>query len=314
MRTSILILLCTSGTLAAQNMTQRAPREREVAPTDSGFSAQRARRRAVESSLEASQITLAGGALGLSGHVRFEGLIVPHLFLMGEKWAFDATPKMVVRMLSEESAPVRSPSFMPRVTVYRTFGKNDAGDRQLDAMYLTISHHSNGQDGPFYLDEARRTINAKSGSFSTNFLELAYLNFGRAMKDEDPIDVGLKVGMRVHVPINENEELRTEEGSDQYGRYRLLLAGQSSYRTARVGYATEYMLDRKVGNMHFFTGRRFIGSVSIAWVPEGWRDVGLFAQYYHGQDYYNIQYRQRVKAVRAGITVRSVSSLMGTDP
>jgi Phospholipase A1 len=295
----------------AQSFPHRATRDTAVA--DSGFASATERHRAIAGTLEASQLTVAGGGLGLSGRVRGEGVIAPHLAYWGSKWAIIGTPKVLLRMLSDSSAPVRSPSYMPRITVFRTLGKNFPHDSQLDILSLTVSHHSNGQSGPFYRDTTRDSVNYETGSFSTNYLEFAYLNILRSTNKRRPMELGLRIGFRVHFPINEDPELRELRGENQYGRYRFLFSTQTALASTRVRYAFEYMLDRKVGTERFFSRRRLIGSVSTAWIPNGWNDVGVFLQYYYGQDYYNIQYIQRVSAVRAGFTLRSLSGLQQND-
>ena len=76
-------------------------------------------------------------------------------------------PNVILRMYRERSYPVRTPSYMPQVTVYYLL------DRGSDGRTLTLfgryAHHSNGQDSSFYLGNGE--INLLSGDFATNYAE-----------------------------------------------------------------------------------------------------------------------------------------------
>src|SRR4051812_41021127 len=67
---------------------------------------------------------------------------------------------------------------MPRVTFYKFLNPERSLINGSVASYasLTVSHHSNGQSGPFRNSDG--TINHESGNFSTNFVEGAYASGG----------------------------------------------------------------------------------------------------------------------------------------
>jgi hypothetical protein len=84
---------------------------------------------------------------------------------------FDITMKIPLRMYMEYSMPVKTPSFMPRLTYYFWFKRlNDPSDNLL-YFSIMLSHHSNAQKGNFYNDDG--TLNVETGNFSTNYLEFA---------------------------------------------------------------------------------------------------------------------------------------------
>ena len=55
-----------------------------------------------------------------------------------------------------------------------------------------------------------------------------------------------------------------------------------------------------------------IGSITLAGFARWLHEVGWFAQYYSGEDYYNIQYTHRLTVIRAGLTIGSQSELSTT--
>jgi hypothetical protein len=72
-------------------------------------------------------------------------------------------------MFAEASAPVRTPSYMPRLTTFFWFGESPTqATAYFSAAFL---HHSNGQSGPFYNSDGSH--NHEGGSFGTNYFEFA---------------------------------------------------------------------------------------------------------------------------------------------
>jgi hypothetical protein len=118
--------------------------------------------------------------------------------------AFGLTPMYRVRIWKERSAPVRTPSFMPKGTFQLNYlgprklgeqwgggpkkSEKDGGTVGMATFMATIGHHSNGQDGCLYADSEGNAyppgelcpddpgeirINRLNGSFSTNYVQLA---------------------------------------------------------------------------------------------------------------------------------------------
>ena len=84
------------------------------------------------------------------------------------------TPQIILRMYQEKSYPVRTPSYMPQVSLY--YIMKDGKDGRSLSLFGRYAHHSNGQDGDFYLENGE--INVKSGDFATNYIEsgLIFIN------------------------------------------------------------------------------------------------------------------------------------------
>ena len=100
----------------------------------------------------------------------FEVNIVPNFYLRESKNSrlmAVLTPQIILRMYQERSYPVRTPSYIPQVTLYYMLNGGEDGTKF--SLFGRYAHHSNGQDGDFFLENGE--VNVKSGDFSTNYLE-----------------------------------------------------------------------------------------------------------------------------------------------
>jgi hypothetical protein len=101
----------------------------------------------IDALLEQSYVTAFGGVAGNRDKLVFEGNIAPHFYVTPfDRFALVFTPKVVVRMFRVASKPVRTPSYMPRASLFVPVG---SGGLKHDFAFLTLSHHSNGQEGDF---------------------------------------------------------------------------------------------------------------------------------------------------------------------
>ena len=81
------------------------------------------------------------------------------------------TPQVIIRMYQEESFPVRTPSYIPQITAYYLLSPKTEVNRL--SLFGKLAHHSNGQDGDFFLENG--DINLLSGNFATNYYELGLI-------------------------------------------------------------------------------------------------------------------------------------------
>lgn len=106
-----------------------------------------------------------------------------------------ATPMFRLRMFREESNPVRTPSYMPKVSLQFAWlknvsnettdvsARNDGPIRMILLHTVPFGHHSNGQNGCLLIGQVRpecepkeqsapfsKPFNTENGSFSTNYL------------------------------------------------------------------------------------------------------------------------------------------------
>lgn len=123
----------------------------------------------IGANLEQGYIIPTAG-LGNIDPLLFEAKVAPYyaLSLAEGNDALVFAFKTIVRMRYEEGFPVSTPSYMPRL-IYYHYGE-DPYHNGHDYYYVMVSHHSNGQKGPFYNPDG--TVNVTDGEFSTNFIEM----------------------------------------------------------------------------------------------------------------------------------------------
>ncbi|MFT3738698.1 MAG: hypothetical protein QM786_08050 [Breznakibacter sp.] len=263
---------------------------------------------------EPSYITFAGG-IGNIEKLIFEANIVPYYlvsFSNSDRWGVELSPQVILRMYNQESYPVRTPSFMPRVTGFYQFRQAD--NNQSDWFgYFSWWHHSNGQENSFYQSDSI-SINTLSGNFATNAIE-AGMFFSRLDKRNPYVLNYLKVSSVFHYH-------HVEELDNRMGDLRFFINLQSSVNVsktlrmlnllasnARPGSSMLYLstngwISDKFNDYKPMSVKRLIFSETISFKPNFFRDVTLFAQYYYGQDYYNIYFNRRLHVLRFGIMAK----------
>ena len=63
---------------------------------------------------------------------------------------------------------------------------------------------------------------------------------------------------------------------------------------------TNLMLDQ-YNNLDFFDADRINAGLTFYYHPQFLEDIGLFVQFYHGMDYYNIYFQHQLDVIRFGI-------------
>jgi hypothetical protein len=260
------------------------------------------------------------------------GATVPRNGWMG---ALTATPMVLLRMSDERSRPIRTPSYMPKLTgqllqVYHAEPSWTTPVHLLEFQGI-IGHHSNGQDGCLFdetlregsacpdaiPDDEKPHVNRTSGAFGTNYYQLGF-HYGLLRFDAGGANVAsLTVG---------GYYKRHPEGFLKFGAIRDPL--YSLYGARRVGLEAE--LERCVGtgdtemcdastpfSGRLLTGIRFeylvgapeylrkhpyILSGELAYTLSRLNGLGVFARGYMGQDYYNLGFSDIIHVVHVGIT------------
>lgn len=256
--------------------------------------------RIAQKHFESSYLAHPFGIAGLDS-ISLEASLAPHFYVRQAGWrvAFVLTPKIVVRMFNEASAPAKTPSYMPRMTFYAWWDDCLRPGQYTAYGSLSLNHHSNGQSDPFLLDSG--AINHDSGNFSTNYLELA----AHLVANRQPWFGWSRLALLWHLPFNQEPGLR-----GRYGLRRLLLTLKlfetaeplDSNLTIEVGAILDRML--KASSTPFTRGlERFPISVryTVAWPSV---DLGFYAGYYLGHDYYNIWFDRWIHTIQLGISGR----------
>ena len=230
------------------------------------------------------------------------------------------TPRVRLRMFDERSAPVRTPSYMPKGSVAMLFFRGERAEPRhrvgIWSPQLTVGHHSNGQDGCLFdtdvlvgedcigvPDLAR--INRKDGSFSTNFVRLGgryrrewltTINAGRV--DEEHLGTSnLTLGIDLDLHFKTDDRIEPF-----YGQRRL--RGMVGYarqlpkvcKSQVAGSATVMYVGTEPDTVPPVAYQ--LEGVCIFSPRGGW---GAFVRYYDGQDYYNLAFTEHIRRVQIGV-------------
>ncbi len=233
----------------------------------------------------------------------FEGNLIPNFYLRQSKNSRVMgvlTPQIIIRMYQEKSYPVRTPSYMPQATIYyRLKSMNNL----TKTMFFRFAHHSNGQDSSFYRDTGE--INLKSGDFATNYFETGFIitNYSTRFNAHQ----FFKSSLEIHPQGWIQEEL-----DGIYSRYRwhntfsiFKIPTKNTTNTAKrpdisLKGETIWMFG-KLNNLAGSSLDRLNLSLTFYYHPKFLEDIGLFVQFYHGSDYYNIYFSHRLDILRFGL-------------
>jgi len=234
----------------------------------------------------------------------FEGNIIPNFYLRQSKNSRlmgVLTPQIIIRMYQERSSPVRTPSYIPQITIYYLFTGNKYSNKI--SLYGRLAHHSNGQVGDFLLENGE--INTKSGDFATNYFETGLILTNHSNRFH------AHQFFKTSIEIHPNGWIQKElEGI--YSQYRwhntfsiFKLPTKNDLNTAKnAAISLKGDATWMFGNVKNFEGmsfRRLNLSLTFYYHPKFMEDIGLFAQFYHGSDYYNIYFSHRLDILRFGI-------------
>jgi hypothetical protein len=278
----------------------------------------------------------------------FEGQVGPHVPLFGGaldendlmqrshfEWRFIFTFQTYLRLTTANSAPVLTPSYMPRFDV-QVLGRRAKGVGQsatTDLRYgLTLElwgHHSNGQDGCTFtgptpagkacpeLGDGALGINERNGSFATDYTGLTFVVRKSWVSGETlhKLDLLGHAGVQVHHNFP-GGGLGTDPDGDLshlWGRWHGHVEGEARWNpTDRADGWLGYLYVR--GRLDAANGGHdarlpsveaeplsYLGEVgAISAKLEG---VGLFLRAVGGREYYNIEFTQSPWRFQLGIVI-----------
>lgn len=245
-------------------------------------------------------------------------------------WSISGTPAVRIRMFREQSNPVRTPSYMPRVNIQFFRPWSNRGDVRIEApseapvvhileTHFILGHHSNGQDGCLTTDQSRRgpddecsprrvpvtaaTVNRRNGGFSTNYWRtgITYSRNHWTERNPEPYTAAASE-MRLRLDF----EHHFQSDPDIVGYYSADRVGGGFALAYRGVRACERRLEVSVDVVwnveNYFKIPR--GSVSGQFScfgneSGGW---GWFVRWYKGQDYYNLGFVDSIHRLHVGIT------------
>ncbi|MEZ4781576.1 MAG: hypothetical protein R2816_08460 [Flavobacteriaceae bacterium] len=209
------------------------------------------------------------------------------------------TPQIIIRMYNEESYPVRTPSYIPQISFYFLANKADALNYLV--FFGKIAHHSNGQDGDFFKED--NSINLQTGNFATNFMEFGFLKtaFSNRLKAIKTI----KSSIEIHPKSWMLQELKGKYSGlrwhNSFTSFKFPLTDTHSDKANfSLKAETTLMLDN-YNDLDVFDFDRFNASVTFYYHPKFLEDIGLFVQFFHGMDYYNIYFQHQISVIRFGL-------------
>ncbi|MBS4061624.1 MAG: phospholipase A [Bacteroidetes bacterium] len=260
-----------------------------------------------------SYITFSQG-IGNMEPLIFEALIAPYFLLRTSrdaKWGATISPAILMRMYAEESLPVRTPSYMSEICFYHK--SNKTGDEKVKYLFLNLTHHSNGQDGDFFNQDG--SFNTISGNFSINYLELG-LFLNQNVLPFSNTNEYFKSSLEYHIDLERAEEL---EGRYSFIRwhnsFQVFRFLESNNASKKLEFDKNPAVQNRpettwlIGNMNdasFFNFKeRFNFTLTMAYRPKFLSDVSLYANFYSGEDYYNINFYQRIAVFRIGLQAYS---------
>lgn len=258
---------------------------------------------------------LIGSGIGNLEPLIFEGNIVPYFMISisdKARWGLELSPRIVIRMYNKHSFPVRTPSFMPKVTFFYQFHDKENGKRDL-FTYISAMHHSNGQEGDFFNADST-SINTLTGNFSTNWIE-----GGIFLSRPNPKLLFNTNYIKLYSTYNYLQEYNL---SGTYGRLRFFVNVKSTVKLSKAFGIIIAPADKnkkvvfnqsiklgwiagKLNDEQVFDIKRLTLDYNLSFTPTFLKDVNIFIQYYYGQDYYNIHFNRQLSVVRIGISSKS---------
>jgi hypothetical protein len=233
----------------------------------------------------------------------FEGNVIPNFYLRqsrNSRLMGVLTPQIIIRMYREESFPVRTPSYIPQITLYYQLNKKKSS--KSTTVFGRFAHHSNGQEEPFFLEDG--SLNTKSGDFSTNFFEPGFIgtNFSKRLNAYQ----FFKTSLEIHPQSWSAEELEgiysNVRWHNSFSAFKLSDENlKQTHKPANISVKAETTWHfGDINNWRSTNLKRFDFSLTFYYHPRFFEDIGLFVQYYNGADYYNMYFSHQLSVLRFG--------------
>jgi hypothetical protein len=264
-----------------------------------------------------------GNGIGNQRPILFEAQLSPSYLISNRpnKWAIMVNPQVQIRMLDAQSLPIQVPSYHFNLTYYRniefwqkSFLKKLFYD---DAIWFTsITHHSNGQSGNFYLNDTTKTINLTQGSFSVNYFQFGVSSY--TLKRVSKKYFSLQE-IKVHTEIYPSG-LADSHLKGIYGFYRLFgtFGFGGPWKEERDDWVNSWLEHSSVelkagwifgeyrGYAPLEVSTRLIIDLNYKYYPPWFDELAFFIRFYSGQDYYNIYFEKQLRVLSAGITSNTI--------
>ncbi|WP_372757149.1 hypothetical protein [Mariniflexile sp.] len=210
------------------------------------------------------------------------------------------TSQVIIRMYNQDSYPIYTPSYIPQITFYYLVG--DKKSKNHNTFFGRVSHHSNGQNGDFY--DENGNINLLSGNFATNFLEFGLINTSNS-ENLNAVKF-FKSSIEIHPKSWMMDEMQGLYSGlrwhNTFSAFKLPKTNLELKNRPNISLKVEttWMFD-SINNWSTFDLNRLNAGLTFYYHPKVLEDIGLFVQFYHGMDYYNIYFNHQIDTIRFGL-------------
>jgi len=232
----------------------------------------------------------------------YEGLIQNKFYLSIDKkarWALAFEPRACFRVRLRRSLPMINPSFHG---VGDVMFRLKSGESHMSFLNYRIAHHSNGQEDYFY-DWVKNDIDYEDGSFSTNYLALGYNDCRQKIWGNSKVIIRRKLEFEAHPNLYRNPYM-----DDMYDDLRLNGTyvvrkdkdkgiGSMMLQVESTLLCEQFSFNRLISGETFTLRTRY----SYQFLPSA--DVWAYAEYYHGQDYYNLYFNNILDVLKIGLLI-----------
>lgn len=280
-------------------------------------------RKVITENMEASYITARSGKRfegdKTAGDMLYEAQIFKNISWIkapakkggGTSYWLDVPIRIGLRQLTDDSMPVRTPSYNPGLRLFfAPQGDNPSiSGKKLWYYSVGLHHYSNGQDGQSMLPDG--SVNTRSGSFNTNYVEAAAhatgnmgeLNWARLSFRQHFYGTFEPFQRDQYEKRHLSLELRTREYFVKYNiptHFRL---------TGTYGWGYGYVVKNDVDptqNIVAHARDKLNTTIELIARPTlgkrwSWNDLAAYVRYDYGHDYYNINFQNRINRLQVGV-------------
>ena len=266
------------------------------------------------------------GGVSLEGHLARHGYLTStwqnaanNVMVGRRRWhkaySISGTFGVRLRMFTEQSNPVRTPSYLPRIDAWRLLMRRTSTSAEenhyvrepvsMIAVNAAVGHHSNGQDKcTFRFDREPDgacprfprewtidDVNRESGNFSTNYGRIG-VHYRRYYLDGNQIasawwNLGLEGEFH---PVGFGPGGITDEMQGLYGFFRLRVKGEFMKERLLVPWRVRIAAAYEHSPQSAAQLRSGAWNLEVSMFPWSNGDWGLFGRAFSGQDYYNLAF------------------------
>lgn len=229
----------------------------------------------------------------------FEGLIQNKFYLSIDKqskWAIAFEPKVNVRMLMEHSLPIVNPSYH---AIGDIMYKLKSDDKVLKFLAYRIGHHSNGQSDYFW-DWSIQQIDFEDGNFMTNYLGIAYHD----LKEKSWLKSDFLIRRKLELEVHPNE-FRNPYLDEMYDDIRVngtyVVRKDREMKRSMMLELESTILCETISMRGMLSGNSFTFRSRFSYEILKSTDFWAYAEFYHGQDYYNLYFNNILNVLKFGV-------------